>query len=303
VRTICIKESEYIFLAFWSQNNTLARVIYGRAAHYRRLGVHVKVVLLKLYALGELPERLVGILEHLPQRRLHVIAGVAGVADKSRHMRCSHCRCCVAVSDIRHIALHLLLSRHDEPYRHACHHDGSGQEPHHTLVLRLPESIPGHFCLLIDFTLAEPHLVEIDAESDIQIVFLDKWVGVSLTTHPLKAEVYSGLECGHREAEAESYAVLAKLIAANLEIVVGHETAEAIVHTLQIAASEVGSVLEAQRILGAVGKLEVEFIAEAEILCLAPGLECIVELKHNPAAYLIVDTRAPLLGQRIVAFE
>ncbi len=124
-----------------------------------------------------------------------------------------------------------------------------------------------------------------------------------LTTHPLKAEVYSGLECGHREAEAESYAVLAKLIAANLEIVVGHETAEAIVHTLQIAAAEVGSVLEAQRILGAVGKLEVEFIAEAEILCLAPGLECIVELKHNPAAYLIVDTRAPLLGKRIVAFE
>jgi hypothetical protein len=58
--------------------------------------------------------------------------------------------------------------------------------------------------------LVEPQLVEVDAKSYVEIVFLDERIGSSLTVLPFKAEVDDGFRAGSRQTETASHAIFFK---------------------------------------------------------------------------------------------
>ena len=61
--------------------------------------------------------------------------------------------------------------------------------------------------LLVDFALAEPHFVEINAYGNAEIILFYKWIWVGTAAFPFKTEVHCGFERRYRESKTGSYAM------------------------------------------------------------------------------------------------
>jgi hypothetical protein len=99
---------------------------------------------------------------------------------------------------------------------------------------------------LINFLFDEPAFDEVYAKSDIEIVLFEKWIGVSLTVTPFKADVYCGLVTGDGETEAERCAIVADFVVLNDEVIVVEECTEAILDAFAVSAADVGLVLNTE---------------------------------------------------------
>jgi hypothetical protein len=67
--------------------------------------------------------------------------------------------------------------------------------------------------LLSELVFPEPHFVEVDTESDVEIVFGDERVGVGLAAHVFKAEVNHCFVFGNGESEAQCDAIVTDVVA------------------------------------------------------------------------------------------
>lgn len=115
--------------------------------------------------------------------------------------------------------------------------------------------------------LIEPKFVEVYAQCHAEVVLLDKRHGIGLAVTPFKAEVDDGLRAGSGKSESHREAVFAHIVAAHLYIVVGVESAKAIVDALCVVSSCSWSELCAEGKFPAVVELGrfIELLVEIEV--------------------------------------
>ena len=87
---------------------------------------------------------------------------------------------------------------------------------------------------LVNFGLAEPHLVEVHAQSDVEVVFFDKGGGVGLAVEPSEGEIHHSLKSWYGHPETTVQPPFAQAVGADFEIRVFVRAAESILYATEI---------------------------------------------------------------------
>ena len=87
---------------------------------------------------------------------------------------------------------------------------------------------------LSDLVFPEPHLVDVDADGDVEVVLLDHRHGCAVAMLPLESDVDGCLAVGHRQAHADACAVVTDVAPADVHVVVVVETSHAEHHGSEV---------------------------------------------------------------------